>query len=87
MTRIKQATMILCLECWIENMGLDNFVFTNNMRLCSDHFEEERLQNDGNLVKIKSGSMTGKFSSTCERACELEFAHCYLINFTYATCI
>ena len=29
---------------------------------------------------------TGKCTSTCKTACELEFAHCYLINFTYATC-
>ena len=31
-------------------------------------------------------SQTGKCTCTCKTACELKFAHCYLINFTYATC-
>ena len=51
------------------------------------------LHNSG-FQSLKNGIMecaiteleTGKCTSTCEGACELEFAHCYLINFTYATC-
>ena len=54
--------------CWIESMGLDNFVFTKNIKLCSDHFEEGCLQKDGNLVKLKSGSIPNLFSA-CKLAC------------------
>ena len=43
----------LYIYIWIDMSDeLDNLVFTNNMRLCSEHFDEGCLEKDGNLVKL-----------------------------------
>ena len=57
------------------------FLFQNNVFstvLLSATVGEERC--------AISESQTEKCTSTCKTACELEFTHCYVMNFTYATC-
>ena len=57
------------------------FLFQNNVfstAILSATVGEERCA----IIELQ----TGKCASTCKTACELEFAHCYPIDFTYATC-